>query len=169
MCTIGFQISIIKSINLGSYLLWVPSARCPFLYRSIRCPFLYRSSWPQYHILWWHVHQVRRSWSPSSQLFYVAGMVKLKHLGDSSLKKPAYTEMFDEARQFILECYGMGNCPSLHDARVQAWEKKMKRNSLVPPKLCALPPTEAAFQQNVLRAHLAAATMFDCHNPSPPT
>ena len=78
-------------------------------------------------------------------------------------------EMFDEARQFILECYGMGNYPNLHDARVQAWEKKMKRNSLVPPKLCALPPTEAAFQQNVLRAHLAAATMFDCHNPSPPT
>ena len=102
-------------------------------------------------------------------IVYVAGMVKLKNLGDSSPKKPAYTEMFDEARQFILECYGMGNCPSLHDARVLAWETKMKRNSLVPPKLCALPPTEAAFQQNVLRAHLAAATMFNCHNLSPPT
>ena len=29
----------------------------------------------------------------------------------NSFKKPAYTEMFDEARQFILDCYGMENCP----------------------------------------------------------
>ena len=49
-------------------------------------------------------------------IVYVAGIVKLKNLGDSSLKKPAYTEMFDEARQFILECYGMGNYPNLLDA-----------------------------------------------------
>ena len=52
--------------------------------------------------------------------------------------------------------------------RVHAWEKKMKNNSLEPPKLCALPPTEMAFRENVLRAHLAAATMKNSLSPDPP-
>ena len=47
-------------------------------------------------------------------------------------------------------------------------EKKMARNVLEPPKLKSLPPTEVLFRQNVLRAHLAAATMKVCLNPDPP-
>ena len=102
-------------------------------------------------------------------IVYLAGMVKLKLLGDSSLKKSGYKEMFEETRKFVLQCYGVANCSNPHEARVEAWQKKMKRKCLEQPKLCALLPTEEAFQQNLLRAHLAAATIFDCHQPSAPT
>ena len=44
----------------------------------------------------------------------------------------------------------------------------MGRIVLEPPKLKSLPPTVAAFQQNVLRAHLAAAIMKGSLNPDPP-
>ena len=45
----------------------------------------------------------------------------------------------------------------------------MQKNSLEAPKLCSLPPTEAAFRENVLRAHYAAAIMKSSLNPDPPT
>ena len=44
----------------------------------------------------------------------------------------------------------------------------MALNVLEPPKLKSLPPTEVLFRQNVLRVHLAAATMKVCLNPDPP-
>ena len=93
---------------------------------------------------------------------YLAGKVHLAKLGDSSLSRSDYPLIYEEATRFMLECYGLSNCDGLHDARVKAWEKKIKRNALEAPKLCPLPPTEAAFKQNVLRAHLATATMLDC-------
>lgn len=76
--------------------------------------------------------------------------------GDSSLPVAQYHKLLAEARVFILACYKMSDCASLTEARVKVWQNKMKMNSLEPPKLCSLPPTEAAFTQNPLRDHLAA-------------
>ena len=69
---------------------------------------------------------------------------------------------------FLLQCYHLPECLDLNEARVRSWEKKMARNVLEPPKLKSLPPTEVSFRQNVLRAHLAAATMTGSLNPDPP-
>ena len=44
----------------------------------------------------------------------------------------------------------------------------MARNVLEPPKLKSFSPTEIQYRQNVLRVHLAAATMKGCLNPDPP-
>ena len=44
----------------------------------------------------------------------------------------------------------------------------MARNALEPPKLCSLPPTDVSFNQNILRAHLAAAIMKSSLRPDPP-
>jgi hypothetical protein len=79
-----------------------------------------------------------------------------------------YSKLFAEARAFILACYNMRDCASLNMARVQVWKNKMKRNSIEPPKLCSLPPTEAAFRENVLRAHMAVAVWRDCLKRDPP-
>lgn len=73
-----------------------------------------------------------------------------------------YDKLMAEARTFILACYKMGECESLNEARVKSWQNKMRRNALDPPKLCSLPPTETAFRENVLRAHLAATVWHDC-------
>ena len=51
---------------------------------------------------------------------------------------------------------------------VLSWEWKMSHIALESPKLCSLPPTVAAFHQNVLRAHLAAAYMKSSLDPDPP-
>ena len=89
-------------------------------------------------------------------------------MGDLTLEPAEYYKLFDAARKFILRCYKLGLCKTLHEARVHAWEKKMKNNSLESPKLCALPPTEMEFRENVLRLHLAAATMKNTLSPDPP-
>ena len=70
--------------------------------------------------------------------------------------------------KFILSCYGLSACADLTEARVRSWERKMGRNVLEPPKLKSLPPTVEAFNQNVLRAHLAASIMKGSLNPDPP-
>ena len=79
-----------------------------------------------------------------------------------------YSQLFAEARAFILACYNMSDCASLNVARIQVWKNKKKRNSLEPPKLCSLPPTEAAFRENALRAHMALAIWLDCLKRDPP-
>lgn len=63
----------------------------------------------------------------------------------------------------------MSDCNSLNVARVKVWQNKMKRNALQPPKLCSLPPTDAAFRENALRGHLAVATWRDCLKRDPPS
>ena len=103
-----------------------------------------------------------------SQILYFTGCDDLQVVGDTSLAQAEYYKLFDAARKFILKCYNLVNCKTLHEARVVAWEKKMRNNSLIPPKLCAVPPTEMAFRENVLRAHLAAAVMKNSLSPDPP-
>lgn len=79
-----------------------------------------------------------------------------------------YHRLLSEARDFILACYKMSDCDSLDSARVKMWQNKMRRNALDPPKLCSLPPTEIAFRENALRAHLAVVTWRDCLNTDAP-
>ena len=62
---------------------------------------------------------------------------------------------------FLLQCYHLPECLDLNEAHVRSWEKKMARKVLEPPK-------HFLFRQNVLRAHLAAATMKVYLNPDPP-
>lgn len=79
-----------------------------------------------------------------------------------------YHKLLAEARAFILACYRMSDCENLTAARVKVWQNKMKRNALEPPKLCSLPPTEAAFRENALRGHLAVVVWRESLKADPP-
>ncbi len=100
--------------------------------------------------------------------FYFPGGIKFDSFGSSALMTDNYNLLFTEARAFILACYRMSDCASFNEARVKVWKTKMKRNSLEPPKLCSLPPTEEAFKENALRAHLTVATWTNCLEKDPP-
>ena len=94
-----------------------------------------------------------------------ADVVKdLQCLGDVT---KSMNEIEEAATRFILAEYGMSHCQTLTEARVISWKRKMERNVLEPPKLKSLPPTLAAFQENVKRAPLAVATMKYSFNPYP--
>ena len=94
--------------------------------------------------------------------------MEFRAFGDSSLPPDQYHQLIDEARAFILACYNNRECRTLNEARVNTWNKKTCRKTLEPPKLCSLPPTDNAFRENALRAHLAAAIMREAVNPDPP-
>ena len=55
------------------------------------------------------------------------------------------------------------------DTRIAVWKQKMCRGVLDPPKLCSLPPTSAAFMENVLRAHLQVAIWYSATLGDPPS
>ena len=58
-----------------------------------------------------------------------------------------------QATGFIAACYGLNTpCSSMTDCRQQQWAHKIGKFSAA-PKLCSLPPTTEAFEQNVRRAH----------------
>ena len=77
-------------------------------------------------------------------------------------------EVEEAASNFMLAVYGFSQCSSLTEARVLSWQRKMRRNVLEPPKLKSLPPTQPTFNENVKRAHLAAAVMKHSLQPDPP-
>ena len=93
-------------------------------------------------------------------MFRIGG-VAFRLLGDSALPMTSYHQMIEEASQFILApaytCYNLTGNRNLTEARVDAWKTKMRRSTLEPPKLCALPPTSEAFRENVLRGHYQLA------------
>ena len=74
---------------------------------------------------------------------HLSGGITFDAFGNSALPMDQYRKLFAEARAFILASYTMSDCASLNVARVQVWKNQMKRNSMEPPKLCSLPPTEA--------------------------
>ena len=61
-----------------------------------------------------------------------------------------------QATKFISACYGYSNSKSLSEARLFVWAKKNGKGVTTAPKLCAIPPTTEAFQENVKRAHYQA-------------
>ena len=65
-------------------------------------------------------------------------------------------DVFSEASNFILSCYGLNNSKTMSEARVSSWASKAGKGVTSSPKLESLPPTKEAFFENVKRAHLQA-------------
>ena len=61
-------------------------------------------------------------------------------------------DVVQEATEFIGICYNT-NGTDMSSKRHNAWIKKSSGKLSSAPKLCSLPPTTEAFEQNVLRAH----------------
>ena len=78
---------------------------------------------------------------------------KLSAIGDVD---SSHEEVTRQATKFISACYGYPNSKSLFEARLLVWAKKNGKGVTSAPKLCAIPPTTEAFQENVKRAHYQA-------------
>ena len=79
-------------------------------------------------------------------------------------------DVFTEATEFIGLCYGLPHQSDMSTARYTLWRKRTENGKLTStPKLCALPPTTAVFQQNVLRAHFQAILWSESLSSDPPT
>ena len=103
----------------------------------------------------------------------VAALKVLRHdqrylnlLGNTG--RPPFSEVVDQATHFMLAFYGQQRCHSMTEARQQMWFSKVSRSKASAPKLCSLPPTSEAFEQNVARAHLQVAIWLHALDPNPP-
>ena len=74
-----------------------------------------------------------------------------------------------EATTFMAACYGINTpCSSMTECRQQQWTQKIGKSTTA-PKLCSLPPTTEAFEQNVRRAHHQVALWYSALSGDPPT
>jgi len=78
---------------------------------------------------------------------------KLSAIGDVD---SSHEEVMMQATKFISACYSYHNSKSLSEARLLVWTKKNRKGVTSASKLCAIPPTTEAFQENVKRAHYQA-------------
>jgi len=63
-----------------------------------------------------------------------------------------------QATAFMCRCYNSPYAATMTEARIKAWLTKTGRKSASKlPKLCSLPPTMEAFEENVKRAHFQCA------------
>ena len=69
---------------------------------------------------------------------------------------------------FMLSCYDHPECSSLTNARQKIWSRKVSRSIGAAPKLQSLPPTNEAFTENVVRAHLQVAIWKQALELNPP-
>ena len=76
---------------------------------------------------------------------------------DCSLITDDYPNMFQQAIGFVLSCYGQSQASTLTDARKRSWISKIAKVIDKPNKLCSVPLSTQAFEENVLWAHLPAA------------
>jgi hypothetical protein len=92
------------------------------------------------------------------------GKLRLSSIGN--IKEDIET-VKTQATAFICAAYGSSvkSCTSMTECRVKLWGLKTGRTSA---KLCSLPPTDAAFLQHVLRAHLQVAIWKSALHESPP-
>ena len=70
-----------------------------------------------------------------------------------------FEEVLQQSTAFISACYGIHDASSMTASRIKV--KMMKTGRRVAtgmPKLCSLPPTNEAFQENVKRAHYVCCT-----------
>ena len=65
-----------------------------------------------------------------------------------------WTEVVKQATQFAVATYGQISCRTLCEAKAKIWKTRIGKGSSTMPKLCSLPPTDVAFQENLKRAHL---------------
>ena len=89
----------------------------------------------------------------------------LSKLGDMNSMLP---DVILQATRFMLMCYGHFECQSMTSARQKIWTTKISRSICGAPKLQTLPPTDEAFRENVLRAHLQVAVWRKALDPNPP-
>ena len=75
-----------------------------------------------------------------------------------------------QATMFICAAYGkvVETYASMTECRVKLWELKTGKSRASSPKLCSLPPTSEAFQENVYRYHLQVAIWKVALMESPP-
>ena len=103
----------------------------------------------------------------------VAALNVLRH-GQHSLNLlgntggPLFSEVADQATHFMLAFYGQQRCHSMTEARQQMWFSKLSRSKSSARKLCSLPPTSEAFEQNVARTHLQVAIWLHTLDLNPP-
>ena len=66
------------------------------------------------------------------------------------------SEFLSAGTKFYLACYGKLyiKCESMTEARIKAWKRKIASGPL---KLCEIPPTSEAAEENIKRAHLQVA------------
>ena len=72
-------------------------------------------------------------------------------LGDNS---KALADVINQAKRFMLACYGQSECHSMTEARQKLWTSKVGQSLASAPKLLTLPPTNEGFGENVARPHL---------------
>ena len=77
------------------------------------------------------------------------------------------TQVIEQAKEFMVACYGVKKCSSMTECRQHVWAQKTGKTSSA-PKLCSLPPTTEAFHENILRAHLQVATWRAALSGEPP-
>ena len=101
-----------------------------------------------------------------------ATVVKIAKQGKLSLNsigniKAEMETVKTQATSFICAAYGASvkSCTSMTECRVKLWGLK---TGITSSKLCSLPPTDAAFLQHVLRAHLQVAIWKSALHESPP-
>ena len=66
------------------------------------------------------------------------------------------SDVIKQATALVVKCYEISDCASMTDCRLKIWTKRVSTRKST-PKLCSLPPTTEAFEQNGLRAHLQVA------------
>ena len=77
-------------------------------------------------------------------------------------------KVIEQATKFMSACYGITSaCSSMTECRERLWAQKTGKSAVV-PKLCSLPPTNEAFEQNVRRAHLQVAHWYSALSGDPP-
>ena len=67
----------------------------------------------------------------------------------------AWSDIMEQATQFMAACYGQPASNSMLEVRISMWRARIGRpGSTTSPKRCSLPPTTEAFSENVKHAHL---------------
>ena len=77
-------------------------------------------------------------------------------------------EIEEEAKNFMVTCYGSKPCHTMTECRKKMWGIKTGKTASSAPKLCSLPPTTEAFRLNVLRAHLQLSHWYAALETNPP-
>lgn len=77
-------------------------------------------------------------------------------------------EVVKQSTAFMAACYGCKTpCSTMTECRQQQWAQKTGKSTSA-PKLCSLPPTTEAFEQNVRRAHYQVAQWYSALSGDPP-
>ncbi len=85
------------------------------------------------------------------------------------MKDANMPHVMKQATACMTACYGQPNCKTMSDARLKVWASRTGKGYTSTPKLCSLPPTSEAFEENVKRAHFQACVRRSVMEADPPT